>query len=66
MAQSIHYEVPLVIAVNRRSRRRVIAGWYQRYRQRRQLLTLDHGQLKDVGITVADAQHEGRKPFWVE
>jgi len=38
--------------------------WYARYRQRRQLLALDDQMLKDIGLTRATAQHEGKKPFW--
>lgn len=36
----------------------------QRYRSRRDLLTLDDRMLKDIGISRADAVREGDKPFW--
>nr|WP_298378976.1 DUF1127 domain-containing protein [uncultured Halomonas sp.] len=40
---------------------------YQRRRySRRQLLELDLHQLKDIGLSRADAVREGRKPFWKE
>ncbi|WP_372833742.1 DUF1127 domain-containing protein [Pontibacterium sp.] len=39
-------------------------SWYQRYRTRRQLLTLDRDQLKDIGVNRACAQEEAAKPFW--
>jgi len=51
--------------INRLSQVLEIVGcWYQRYRQRRQLLALDDQMLKDIGLTRATAQHEGNKPFW--
>ncbi|WP_213878187.1 DUF1127 domain-containing protein [Pseudomonas sp. dw_358] len=37
---------------------------WMRYTTRRQLLTLDADQLKDIGITRVDARAEGMKPFW--
>jgi uncharacterized protein YjiS (DUF1127 family) len=36
----------------------------ERYHQRRQLLEMDHRQLKDIGITREQAEREGRKPLW--
>jgi len=36
----------------------------ERSRQRRQLLEMDDHQLKDIGITRAEAELEGRKPIW--
>lgn len=35
-----------------------------RWRTRRQLLELTPAQLKDIGLSAADAQQEGLKPFW--
>ena len=32
--------------------------------QRRELLTLDDGALKDIGVTRADADLEGHRSFW--
>jgi uncharacterized protein YjiS (DUF1127 family) len=36
----------------------------ERSRQRRQLLEMDDHELKDIGITRAEAELEGRKPIW--
>jgi uncharacterized protein YjiS (DUF1127 family) len=36
----------------------------ERSKQRRQLLEMDDRQLKDIGITRAEAELEGRKPMW--
>lgn len=38
--------------------------WERNYRSRRQLLSLDAGQLKDIGLSRTDALKEGRLPFW--
>ena len=36
----------------------------ERYRQRQLLMEMDDRQLKDIGITREQAEHEARKPFW--
>ena len=36
--------------------------WQERARQRRQLLALSDGALKDFGVSRADAEGEGSKP----
>lgn len=38
--------------------------WQERARQRRQLLALSDGALKDFGASRADADGEGGKPAW--
>jgi len=51
---------------------RVLAYWYlwerwqERARQRRALLGLDDHLLRDIGISRAEAEREGRKPLWVD
>ena len=42
----------------------ILLEWYERSRQRRQLLSLDDQLLKDIGISRADAEAEANKPFW--
>lgn len=44
--------------------RATLESWFQRARQRRQLLSLSDRMLKDIGISRADAVAEGEKPFW--
>jgi uncharacterized protein YjiS (DUF1127 family) len=39
-------------------------AWIERHRQRNALLELNDAMLKDIGISRADAEHEGTKPFW--
>jgi uncharacterized protein YjiS (DUF1127 family) len=36
----------------------------ERRRSRRLLLEMTDEQLRDIGISRADAYHEGRRPFW--
>jgi uncharacterized protein YjiS (DUF1127 family) len=43
---------------------RSVKIWNARYRQRRELLALSDTMLKDIGITRAQADHEGGKAFW--
>ena len=38
--------------------------WHDRARERRALLGLSDMQLRDIGISRADAGGEGEKPFW--
>lgn len=37
---------------------------YERQRQRNALLKLDDRMLSDIGVSRADAEREGGKPFW--
>ncbi len=38
--------------------------WLRRSADRRALAGLDARDLRDIGMTRADAQHEAAKPFW--
>jgi uncharacterized protein YjiS (DUF1127 family) len=39
---------------------------YERKRQRNALLKLDDRMLSDIGVSRAEADNEGSKPFWIE
>ncbi len=41
-----------------------LCTWRARASQRRQLASLEDHQLKDMGISRADAEREAGKPFW--
>ena len=41
-----------------------ILDWQERARQRRQLLALSDGALKDFGASRSDAEGEASKPGW--
>jgi uncharacterized protein YjiS (DUF1127 family) len=42
----------------------LVLTWHERARQRRQLMAMDDHQLRDIGISRADALGEGLQPFW--
>ena len=42
----------------------VLYEWQERASTRHRLMTLDDRMLKDIGLSRADAEREGRKPFW--
>lgn len=41
-----------------------LAIWYETWRQRRELATLDARILQDVGLSPEDARQEASRPFW--
>lgn len=41
-----------------------VFAWRERARQRRDLMALDARELRDIGLSRADAEAEGSKPFW--
>ena len=43
----------------------IVMIWQERAEQRCALKDLDTRQLKDIGITRADAVREAYKPFWL-
>jgi uncharacterized protein YjiS (DUF1127 family) len=43
----------------------VVATW-RRYRSRQRISELDSHMLKDIGVSFAQAEAEGNKPFWRE
>jgi uncharacterized protein YjiS (DUF1127 family) len=65
------YLPPIAYSVWRPKRARALAAafmlivrWVERARQRRALASLDDHELRDIGITRADAAREAEKPFW--
>jgi uncharacterized protein YjiS (DUF1127 family) len=42
----------------------VVSLWIARVRQRDALAALDDHELRDIGITRAEAAREWEKPFW--
>jgi uncharacterized protein YjiS (DUF1127 family) len=43
---------------------RQLKRWWQLAEQRRQLAQLGYEQLKDIGLSRADALQEAERPFW--
>ena len=44
--------------------KRSLKRWWQNYRSRRQLEMLSYYELKDIGVSRAEALEEAKKPFW--
>ena len=42
----------------------IAEGWAERRRQRRALMMLSDGLLKDIGLGRGEAAREAMKPFW--
>jgi uncharacterized protein YjiS (DUF1127 family) len=61
---SLHYrtETPLFATVAAVGE--LIATWQRRARERRELATMDHRTMRDLGISPTDVQFEAGKPFW--
>ena len=47
-----------------RARSRLLARWYDRHVQRRDLSEIDHHLLRDLGLTSEDVRRECAKSFW--
>lgn len=45
---------------------RALRRWHLRRRGRQLLLGFDERMLRDIGICPAQAEFEGRKPFWCD
>ncbi|MVW75823.1 DUF1127 domain-containing protein [Pseudomonas xionganensis] len=55
---------PLQLAQPWRRLGRQLKRWWQLAEQRRQLAMLGDAQLKDIGLSRADALQEAERPFW--
>jgi len=53
-----HWRIWTIAAVS------TVILWLERGRSRRVLATLDDHQLRDIGVTRAEARLESAKPFW--
>ncbi len=42
----------------------IVALWRARARERHHLATLDHRNLRDIGLSADAARKEAEKPFW--
>ncbi len=38
--------------------------WHKRISERRELASLDHRMLRDIGLSRTEVEAEWRKPFW--
>lgn len=67
-SQSFSYEQASLddTRIRRRSITQTLNLWYERSRQRRQLLAIadDPDIMRDLGLSNYDLRREGKKPFW--
>jgi uncharacterized protein YjiS (DUF1127 family) len=53
-------------AARKRHLRTLISGYWQRVRSRYELASLGEADLRDVGLSGAEAEFETTKPFWLK
>lgn len=61
---SLHYTSQAPLAGTYTAFGQILATWRRRAKERRELASLDHRTLRDLGISSTDVQFEANKPFW--
>jgi len=61
---SLHFSSKAPLAGTFTAFQQIFAAWRRRARERRELATLDHRTLRDLGLTEGEVQFEASKPFW--
>lgn len=61
---SLHYSSKAPLAGTYAAFNRILATWRRRARERRELASLDHRTIRDLGLTRSAIQFEANKPFW--
>ena len=61
---SLHYTSKAPLAGTFTAFNMILATWRRRARERRELATLDHRTLSDLGLSASEIQFEANKPFW--
>jgi uncharacterized protein YjiS (DUF1127 family) len=61
---SLHYTSKAPLAGTFTAFQQIFATWRRRARDRRELATLDHRTLRDLGLSEGEVQFEASKPFW--
>jgi uncharacterized protein YjiS (DUF1127 family) len=61
---SLHYTSKAPLAGTFTAFQQIFATWRRRARDRRELATLDHRTLRDLGLSDGEVQFEASKPFW--
>jgi uncharacterized protein YjiS (DUF1127 family) len=61
---SLHYSSKAPLAGTFAAFSMILATWRRRARERRELATLDHRTIHDLGLSPGDIQFEANKPFW--
>ena len=61
---SLHFTSKAPLAGTFTAFQQIFSTWRRRARERRELATLDHRTLRDLGLTEGEVQFEASKPFW--
>lgn len=65
MNAKVQIDTVNVVRISKVARlKNVLKRWRQNYRSRLELQTLNHYELKDIGVSRAEALEEAKKPFW--
>ena len=63
---TLHYRSKAPLAGTYTAFQQIFATWRRRARERRELSTLDHRTLRDLGLSEGEVRFEASKPFWRE
>ena len=61
---SLHFTSKAPLAGTFTAFQQIFSTWRSRVRDRRELATLDHRTLRDLGLSEGEVQFEANKPFW--
>jgi uncharacterized protein YjiS (DUF1127 family) len=61
---SLHFSSKAPLAGTYTAFNQILGTWRRRARERRELATLDHRTLRDLGLSASEIQWEASKPFW--
>jgi uncharacterized protein YjiS (DUF1127 family) len=61
---SLHYSSRAPLAGTYTALGQVFATWRRRSRERRELATIDHRTMRELGLTEGQIAYEASKPFW--
>lgn len=61
---SLHYGSSRPLAGTFTAFSQVLGTWRRRAQERRELATLDHRTIRDLGLSPSEIQFEANKPFW--
>ena len=61
---SLHFSSKAPLAGTFTAFQQIFSAWRRRARERRELATLDHRTLHDLGLSEGEVRFEASKPFW--
>ena len=61
---SLHYSSKAPLAGTYAAFGHILETWRRRVRERRELASLDHRTISDLGLSSGEIQFEASKPFW--